>query len=108
MSSFDEYDFHEAKEYAKQMSSPCLAHDNLSLWNTDDLEAATLKEIFESMIMGVDSKLGDRLTDCALHILNIDEVSIWNSERMMIAQLLQLKQSTVFKKLIFIKKYLIL
>ena len=71
--------------------------DNLSMWNLGDLEMVTLKEIFQSVIL--DSSLDERaqsLIEINQKILNMDEMAIWNSERVLLAQMMQLKKSQVF------------
>jgi hypothetical protein len=48
MCSFEQFDSNAAHNYAQEIVPFNL--ENLNLWNTDELEAFTFKQIFESMI----------------------------------------------------------
>jgi hypothetical protein len=90
LGSFEGCDFEGAVAYGSDMLEPSLVCDQLTLWNVDDLESASLKEIFQSVIMGSDQL---ELTDMGLNVLNMDEMSVWNYERYVVSQLYQLTKS---------------
>lgn len=87
--SFEAYDYDGAVAYGSDMLEPSLVCDTLTLWNVEELESASLKEIFQSVVMGSQDI---RLADVSLNILNMDEMSAWNYERYIITQLYQLRK----------------
>lgn len=96
LSSFESYDFERAEKHILEVKRD-MSLDNLSMWNLGNLEMVTLKEIFQSVIL--DSSLDERaksLIEINQKILNMDEMAIWNSERVLLAQMIQLKKSQVF------------
>lgn len=109
MSSFESYDMESCKNHLRKMTTAnCESIEELlsistrCKWDVEQLEAITTKEIFKSLVSkrshAFNLEAAQNLSNTTLKILNMDEASRWNSERVVLAHLANLTQNEVRKK----------